>query len=213
MLCTSIELSLSLLCLSLLTLPSHLFFSRRSIIHTHAPNNKAPSTSTTPTSSPSHTYPSNTYTSTDTVIRHPQRVSYSQQASSPLQFHDNESNLTFDMAPTPSRSRAHTIRSSSPPGHSRNVSDWSQFSGFTDEREGGRAASLAEMEGRTRAIIRDGERQTDGAIGVAVSTMGKREERGGHEYGGEEMEELRRLFADRGVEWGVDPIAAHGISK
>lgn len=55
-------------------------------------------------------------------------------------FHDTESNLTFDIATQASRTRTHTMqtrsrtytmRTHTTGHHSRNVSDWSQFSGFT----------------------------------------------------------------------------------
>ncbi|OAL55275.1 hypothetical protein IQ07DRAFT_638971 [Pyrenochaeta sp. DS3sAY3a] len=44
-------------------------------------------------------------------------------------FHDDVSNLDFDIETPASRSRTQTLRSRG--NHSRNVSDWSQFSGFT----------------------------------------------------------------------------------
>ncbi|KAJ4982725.1 hypothetical protein SVAN01_11774 [Stagonosporopsis vannaccii] len=118
-LCTSISLALALLSASLLTLP-HFLSSLRL-----RPRRL---TKQTPTSTAS-SYPTNTFASTDTVIRHP--------APSPLtlRFHDTESNLDFDMAPTTSTtSRAQTMRSlhrNEHPAHNRRVSDWSQFSGFT----------------------------------------------------------------------------------
>lgn len=78
-----------------------------------------------------------------------------------------------------------------------------------------RSVSLGEMEGRTRAIVGGGGREEkrvgDEQIGVAVSTtMGERDVKSAYGYGGEEMEELRRLFADGKVEWGV---SGKGINR
>lgn len=67
-------------------------------------------------------------------------------------FHDIESNLDFDMATVASRTRTHTMQSQATTAlpslalhttpHSRNVSDWSQFSGFTDTTDGMESGAL-----------------------------------------------------------------------
>ncbi|KAH7348204.1 hypothetical protein BKA66DRAFT_306280 [Pyrenochaeta sp. MPI-SDFR-AT-0127] len=63
--------------------------------------------------------------SSQTVIYRPNAA----HLPSLTRFHDDVSNLDFDIETPVTRTRTHTIRSRVT--HSRNVSDWSQFSGFT----------------------------------------------------------------------------------
>lgn len=63
--------------------------------------------------------------SSQTVIYRPNTAYF----PSFTRFHDDVSNLDFDIETPVSRSRTQTLRSRG--NHSRNVSDWSQFSGFT----------------------------------------------------------------------------------
>ncbi|KAL6702880.1 hypothetical protein ACN47E_000842 [Coniothyrium glycines] len=81
-------------------------------------------------------------TSTQTIIHRP----------SLARFHDTISNLDFDIESlATTRTRTHTMRSrTTRGGHSRNVSDWSQFSGFTyytspSEAADGADASFVEL--------------------------------------------------------------------
>jgi hypothetical protein len=60
--------------------------------------------------------------STQTVIYRPNTAYFPSHIQ---RFHDDESNLDFDIETQSSRTRT------APSQHTRNVSDWSQFSGFT----------------------------------------------------------------------------------
>ncbi|KAF1926852.1 uncharacterized protein M421DRAFT_208234 [Didymella exigua CBS 183.55] len=206
LMCSSIELTLGLTAASLLTLPT--FFS--SLSH-HRPSK---TNSTSIDSSPPR-YPSHTYASTETVIHHPDATS--------SRFHDDESNLDFDIE-TPNRTRTHTMRTRGT--HSRNVSDWSQFSGFTyytttansgpTSPRRSRVASMNEMEMRTRTI--GVGRAADDAnmsanIGIAVTTLHNkpvRDSEAGEDMA--ELAELARLFADKSKDWGTETCRSRRTS-
>jgi hypothetical protein len=208
LICSSIELTLGAIAASLLTLPTFLSSSNHRLSIRRS--SKALST---PNSASPPRYPSNTYASTDTVIRRPS-ASYAPT----LRYHDDESNLDFDIE-TPNRSRTNTMRSRGT--HTRNVSDWSQFSGFTyyatpvnsgpTSPRRSRAVSINtnvnvnmnvnEMEIRTRSIG-VGKAADEASIGVAVTTLHNKSVRGSE--AGEEMAELARLFADKGKDWGTE---------
>ncbi|KAF3034893.1 hypothetical protein E8E12_004294 [Didymella heteroderae] len=201
LICSSIELTLGTTAASLLTLPTFLSSSNHRL-SVHRPG-KTLSTSTK-SSPPLH--PSNTYASTDTVIRRPS-ASYPQAQ----RYHDDESNLDFDME-TPNRTRTNTMRSRST--HTRNVSDGSQFSGFTyhttpvnsdwTSPHQSRVVSMNEMEMRTRTIG-VGKAADEASIGVAVTTLHNKSVRsfeGGEEMA--ELAELARLFAEKGKDWGAE---------
>ncbi|KAJ4340293.1 hypothetical protein N0V87_002585 [Didymella glomerata] len=95
--------------------------------------------------------------------------------------------------------------------HTRNVSDWSQFSGFTyyitpvnsgpTSPRRSRVVSMNEMEMRTRTIG-VGKAADETSIGVAVTTLHNKSVRGSE--AGEEMAELAKLFADKGKDWGTE---------
>ena len=201
---SSIELTLGLLAASASTLQPLLASAgehirdRRNKTH----NTKHFSASSVSTPRP---YPSESYTSTSTVIHRPNAPHLLS-----LRYHDDESNLDFDIE-TPQRTRTHTLRTRG--AHSRNVSDWSQFSGFTyytttaasvheASPRRSRVVSVGEMEMRTRniGVGSAGDRDGNGNIGIAVTTLSDRPVR--DEEGGEEMAELKRLFADKSKDWG-----------
>ncbi|KAF3000905.1 hypothetical protein E8E13_008253 [Curvularia kusanoi] len=226
---SSIELSTSLLAIILPGLPtllSSVHISQTWKEHIPHYNNK-PTTLSTDCSPPrylsrsfmsqnhshhnsflSHTS-RHTYASTSTVLRHsvPARTSIQR-------FHDNESNVTFDIA-TPARSRAATLRSYPV---SRRASVWTEEESArpptsTEGLDGSglkrksAAVSVGEIEVRTRVIQGNKERARDaegGGIGVAVTTLCYHDDsEKGRDEGGEEMAVLRRLFADRYLEWGA----------
>lgn len=202
LICSSIELTLGTTAASLLTLPTFLSSAN------HRQSLQRPSkTLSTSTDAPPPRYPSETYASTDTVIWRPS-ASY----ASNLRYHDDESNLDFDIE-TPNRTRTNTMRSRGT--HTRNLSDWSQFSGFTyyttpansgpTSPRRSRVVSMNEMEMRTRSIgvgkAADGLR-ADTDIGVAVTTLHEKPVRGAE--AGEEMAELAKLFADKSKDWGTE---------
>lgn len=202
---STIELTLSTIAASLCTLP---LTSPTS----HLPTTKHLSTTSSPQSHPSYTSPSTT-----TIIHHPTPHLLT------LRFHDPESNLDFDIE-SPSHTRTRTLRSQTT--HTRNLSDWSQFSGFTyyttpaasvhnvsaHDASGhdvsahdasprrSRAVSMQELEQRTRGIGAGRSAAGAGGIGVAVTTLHDVPVCG--EEGGEEMAVLAGLFADRGRVWG-----------
>jgi hypothetical protein len=198
LICSSIELTLGTTAASLLTLPTFL----SSLSHHLSVHRPSKTLSTSTNSSPPR-YPSNTYASTDTVIHRPDATS--------LRFHDDESNLDFDIE-TPNRTRTHTMRTRGT--HSRNISDWSQFSGFTyhttpvnsnpTSPRRSRIVSTNEMETRTHTI--GAGRATDGAkIGIAVTTLHAQpvqDPEAGEEMA--ELAELARLFADKSKDWGAE---------
>ena len=198
LICSSIELTLGTTAVSLLTLPTFL----SSTNHRLSIQRPSKTLSTSTGASPPR-YPSNTYASTDTVIRRP-------SASCPhsLRYYDDESNLDFDIE-TPNRTRTNTMRSRGT--HTRNVSDWSQFSGFTyyitpvnsgpTSPRRSRVVSMNEMEMRTRTIG-VGKAADETSIGVAVTTLHNKSVRGSE--AGEEMAELAKLFADKGKDWGTE---------
>ncbi|KAF3053668.1 hypothetical protein E8E11_010788 [Didymella keratinophila] len=198
LICSSIELTLGTTAASLLTLPTFLSSSNHRLSIQRSSKTLSTSTSASPPR-----YPSNTYASTDTVIRRPS-ASYAPT----LRYHDDESNLDFDME-TPNRTRTNTMRSRGT--HTRNVSDWSQFSGFTyyttpvnsgpTSPRRSRVASMNEMETRTRTIA-VGKAADETNIGIAVTPLHNKSVRGSE--AGEEMAELARLFADKGRDWGAE---------
>lgn len=201
LICSSIELTLGTTAASLLTLPTFLSSSN----HRLSIQRSCKALSTSTDASPLR-YPSNTRASTDTVIRRPS-ASYAPS----LRYHDDESNLDFDIE-TPNRTRTNTMRSRGT--HARNVSDWSQFSGFTyyttpvnsgpTSPRRSRVISMNEMEMRTRSIgggrVDDAKASTN--IGIAITTLHDKSVRGSET--GEEMAELARLFADKGRDWGTE---------
>lgn len=198
MLCSSIELTLGMIAASLFTLQPiassvSQYLSSRSSKHLSASS-----------TSPPHQYPSHPYASTDTVIHRPTAPHLLS-----IRFHDAESNLDFDMSTPNTRTRTHTLRSRGT--HSRNVSDWSQFSGFTSHTPAAhsvheasprrsRVVSISEMEGRTRTIGVGRAGANERNIGVAVTTLHDKPVR--ESVAGEEMAQLARLFADKGLDWG-----------
>ena len=203
LICSSIELTLGAIAASLLTLPTFLSSSNHRL-STHRPSK----TLSTSTSASPPRYPSNTYASTDTVIRR-----HSASYAPTLRYHDSESNLDFDIE-TPNRTRTNTMRSHM---HTRNVSDWSQFSGFTyyttpvnsgptsprQSRVVSMNANVNEMEIRTSSIgVGKSAARDEASIGVAVTTLHNKSVRGSE--AGEEMAELARLFADKGKDWGTE---------
>ncbi|KAI8943838.1 hypothetical protein NX059_001811 [Plenodomus lindquistii] len=144
---------------------------RRPKISAPIPHNTAP-----PQSSVHSRY------SSQTVIYRPNTA----HVHSLTRFHDDESNLTFDIETLASRphTRTHTMHTRTT-GHSRRVSDWSQFSGFTyytnpseppdmtpsrtrDDGEG-----LTELEEIIRSLGLDkkGESEGGGGAGLAVAAM------------------------------------------
>lgn len=161
--------------------------------------------STSSRSSPPR-YPSHPCASTETVIHRPDAPHLLS-----LRFHDDESNLDFDIETPSIRTPTRTLRSRGT--HSRNVSDWSQFSGFTyytttansvhdASPRRSRVVSMNEMGLRTRSIGVGRAGVNDSNIGVAVTTLHDVPVR--DSGGGEEMAELARLFADNSKDWGTD---------
>lgn len=202
MLWSSIELTLGAIAASLLTLQPFISSIRQCLCNRRTSKQLSASTNSSPPR-----YPSHTYASTDTVIHRPDAPHLLT-----LRFHDDESNLDFDME-TPNRTRTHTLRSRGT--HSRNVSDWSQFSSFTyytttansvpTSPRRSRGVSVNEMEMRTRTIGvgRAGDDANANAnIGIAVTTLHDKPVRDSE--AGEEMAELARLFADESRDWGTD---------
>ncbi|KAF1939195.1 hypothetical protein EJ02DRAFT_264000 [Clathrospora elynae] len=118
-----IELATALIATNLATTHSNFRF----LTNKRRPTISHPSALTRPnrTSDPNTSYASRY--SNQTVIYRPNTAYFPSLA----RFHDDESNLDFDIETTSTetaRSRADTLASTT---HTRNVSDWSQFSGFT----------------------------------------------------------------------------------
>ncbi|KAF1363880.1 hypothetical protein EJ07DRAFT_151963 [Lizonia empirigonia] len=198
MLCSSIELTSGMVAASLFILQPMASSISQCLSSRGSKHLSATSTS------PPHRYPSHPYASTDTVIHRPNAPHLLS-----IRFHDDESNLDFDIETPNTRTRTHTLRSRGT--HSRNVSDWSQFSGFTyytttansvheASPRRSRVVSMNEMEVRTRTIGVGRPGVNDKNIGVAVTTLHDDPVR--ESEAGEEMAELARLFADKSKDWG-----------
>jgi hypothetical protein len=98
---------------------------------------------------------------------------------------------------------------------SRTASVWNEKEGlFVASPRRSAAVSVENLESRTRAICGDGVRESK--IGIALTTLCaapqiarlslRGDERDGDDIGdgeGEELAELRKLFEDREVQWGV----------
>ncbi|KAH9874862.1 hypothetical protein J1614_004349 [Plenodomus biglobosus] len=135
-------------------------------------------------------------------------------------FHDTESNLTFDIATQASRtrtqtmqtrSRTHTMRTHTTGHHSRNVSDWSQFSGFTYYTNPSEPPDLAyeredltELEEVIRNLgldkMRNGGSETGEGTHLAVVAMreGTPHERVAEEHRDMEESDLDSDYGDQG---------------
>ncbi|KAF2633258.1 hypothetical protein BU25DRAFT_416508 [Macroventuria anomochaeta] len=201
MLCSSIELTVGMLAACLFALQPLVSSISQCLSDRRA--SKQLSTSTGPSS---HRYPSQTYASTDTVIHRPDAPHLLT-----LRFHDDESNLDFDIETPNTRTRTQTLRSRGT--HSRNVSDWSQFSGFTYNTttansiheaspRRSRVVSMNEMELRTRTIGVGRAGAENANIGIAVTTLHDKPVR--DPEAGEEMAELARFFAHNSKDWGTE---------
>ena len=201
MLCSSIELTLGMLAACLITLQPFI-----SSIGQCLSNRRTSKQLSASTNSSRHQYPSQTYASTDTVIHRPGALHLLS-----LRFHDDESNLDFDIETPNTRTRTQTLRSRST--HSRNVSDWSEFSGFTyytttanslhdASPRRSRVVSMNEIELRSRTTEVGRARADNANIGIAVTTLHDEPVRDSE--AGEEMAELARLFTGNSKDWGTE---------
>ena len=270
-LASSIELSTSLTAALLPSLPSLLPSRRRPSTSsfsqitnhiTHFTTKPPPTGTTTATLSTNasapryHSFLSNssryTYASTSTVLRH-SSTTHTTRASGAVsagRYHDNESNIEFELlTPTRARSRTTTLRSypqslrsypqslrsypqsltDVPVPHldprlhrqsqrrSRTASVWDEKEGLfvaSPRREA--AVSADELADRTSGIPGEGEGERGSRIGVALATLvaapqlARLSLRGDEgiadglgEGEDEEMAQLRRLFEDGDVQWGL----------
>lgn len=141
------------------------------------PNYRRPVTSARPSAPQTNQSSHTSRYSSQTVIYRPNTAYF----PSFTRFHDDVSNLDFDIETPVTRSRAHTLRSRG--SHSRNVSDWSQFSGFTyytnptepPELEPGRIRSaeggVTELEEIIKGLGLGSNGRSGLDIGLALTAM------------------------------------------